>query len=576
MFKRICAPIILLAAIVLSGCGQQDGPMGAEAAEWHAAPVPYFGVKSIEEIILESDAIARVELLSNGTSVEQADSTAWIGKLEFRFRVVQYLKGSGPNEITAFVHTIWDTEAQARASLEKQSASHDTRWDDRDAIVFLQSDWDEGLPSLPTAGRYRMGWMWAGDNEDAYTVASRWSKLWLPAAQSSSAGGNRGRSATASDPLFLLDAPTSSGGTGIRAASATSTETSTAPTIRLSAMKKLIGDLESESNAGGTDQYRQCVYGAYHRERVLRARVENPDTVDGPGRARFDHEIMSGQPAGTLIYEDIGIGTAPENTGRTWYEGKDRDLVRFEASDFGTSTFVSVVHTSFGTLVDFKRRTVTARPLPAGDYQFYFNNMTSAQLVCNKFSEFERNMWDHRLTVTQPIDIPRIRHETFFDPADIGDAVGADGSNGVLNSAAFALNGATTTITSLKWEDGAVTMTLNPTASLADYAIDFIDVTGATTLSLTSENASTTPLTWTVPDTALERRRPAHAQNPQARLQRRHAERPRPQRRRHHLQYRHDNLHRKRASHNHTDHRNPHGEPRRRNLRRETRRCRRR
>ena len=43
-------------------------------------------------------------------------------------------------------------------------------------------------------------------------------------------------------------------------------------------------------------------------------------------------------------------------------------------------------------------------------------------------------------------------------------------------------------------------MTLNPTASLANYAIDFIDVTGTTTLSLSSDNASTTPLTWTVPD----------------------------------------------------------------------------
>ena len=43
-------------------------------------------------------------------------------------------------------------------------------------------------------------------------------------------------------------------------------------------------------------------------------------------------------------------------------------------------------------------------------------------------------------------------------------------------------------------------MTLNPTASLADYAIDFIDINGTTTLSLTSDNASTTALTWTVPD----------------------------------------------------------------------------
>ena len=53
---------------------------------------------------------------------------------------------------------------------------------------------------------------------------------------------------------------------------------------------------------------------------------------------------------------------------------------------------------------------------------------------------------------------------------------------------------------SLKWEDGEVTMALSPTTTLADYAIDFIDATGTTTLSLSSDNASTTALTWTVAD----------------------------------------------------------------------------
>ena len=33
-------------------------------------------------------------------------------------------------------------------------------------------------------------------------------------------------------------------------------------------------------------------------------------------------------------------------------------------------------------------------------------------------------------------------------------------------------------------------MTLSPTASLADYAIDFMNTTGTTTLSLTSDNAA--------------------------------------------------------------------------------------
>ena len=496
MVKRIWLPILLLAGL-LSGCGQAepyDELTWIENAQASAAAVPYFGVESIEEIILRSNTIARVELLSKSTSVEQAASTAWVPKLEFRFRVVEYLKGSGPNEITAFVHSIWATESEARAALPLQSAGHDSRWDDREAVVFLSSDWDaEDLPSLPAAGKYRMGWMWSGNrNEDGYTVASRWSKLWLPAAQSS--GSTDGtRSTETNDPLFLLDFP-GAPSTGGRSAS---TQTQTGPTIHLSALKTKIGALESELNAGGTEAYRACVRSFYERERVYRARIENPDTVDGRARRRFDHEIASGLPTGTLIHEDVAVGFAPDNTGRTWYEGRNSDIVRFEASDFGTSTFINVVETPIGNLVDYKRRTVTTRPLPAGSYQFYLNNMDAGQLVCNMQSQYERNLLDHRLTVTAP---ERTLHEAFFDPVAIGTAVGADTSNGVLEPNAFSLDTTTTTISNLKWEDGAVSMTLSPNASLADYAIDFIDTTGTTTLSLTSDNASTTALTWTVPD----------------------------------------------------------------------------
>ena len=42
------------------------------------------------------------------------------------------------------------------------------------------------------------------------------------------------------------------------------------------------------------------------------------------------------------------------------------------------------------------------------------------------------NTRDSRLTVTRSTDVPGIQHEAFFDPVDIGTAVGADTSNGVL------------------------------------------------------------------------------------------------------------------------------------------------
>ena len=92
-------------------------------------------------------------------------------------------------------------------------------------------------------------------------------------------------------------------------------------------------------------------------------------------------------------------------------------------------------------------------------------------------------------------------HEAFFDPVAIGAGVGADGTNGVLKPAAFTVGGASATITSLKWEAGAVTMELNPSASLAGHAIDFIALDGSVTSTLSFDDATQGgggALTWSV------------------------------------------------------------------------------
>ena len=117
--------------------------------------------------------------------------------------------------------------------------------------------------------------------------------------------------------------------------------------------------------------------------------------------------------------------------------------------------------------------------------------------MCARYPAIADNYRVIEITVTAPAGTA---HEAFFDLVAIGAAVGADSSNGVLKPSAFALGGVTTTITSLKWENGAVTMGLSPAASLSDYIIDIIDVTGTTTLFLSSDNASTTALAWTVAD----------------------------------------------------------------------------
>ena len=137
----------------------------------------------------------------------------------------------------------------------------------------------------------------------------------------------------------------------------------------------------------------------------------------------------------------------------------------------------------------FALRLLTTRPLPADTYVYHPYVLSPH---CTKdLSSIATSTVAH-LTVTAPA---RSVHEAFFDPVSIGEAVGSDD----LSPADFSLDGATTTITSLKWEDGEVTLALTPTTTLASYELDFIDVTGTTTLSLTSDNASTTANTWTVP-----------------------------------------------------------------------------
>ena len=450
-------------------------------------PFPYRGLMSMEEVVLISSVIARVSLLgTQATVVQDADyPEIWLTLLEFKFRVHEYLKGSGGNEISAFVYLDFWAEETALAASSTVATWHDSRYDGREAIVFLWPDVEGYLPELQADQYYFGRGFMFGLNADGYSVASDTKKLWLPGATAGSGarGGAQGGSST--EKQFMLDVPGASGGAsggkGARRAS------SSGPTIGLSALKTRIADIEAEANVGGTDEYRACAIKQHEVSRVYSYQIK---TYGEPLTERT-YSIKSGLPAGAVIYEETN--TAPAvgvfRPARYWFEGSDKDVVRtIGLSDFFTKT--NRPDRSFYT-----RQYLTTRPLPKGAYRF-FPNGVATDPPC-PMENLHVNQTRVDLTVT--VSSPRTLHEAFFDPVDIGDAVGADSTNGVLKPNAFSLDGTTTTISSLKWEDGAVAMTLSPTASLADYAVDFIDTTGTTTLSLTSENASSTALAWTVP-----------------------------------------------------------------------------
>ena len=451
---------------------------------------------SMEEIIFGAEVIARVSYLRKQGSVALntlTDATVghWLARLEFRFRVHEYLKGTGPNEIGVFVYMDYDSEADARSALPALLAAHDGRWDNREAIIFAnRTDPNGGIRDgfdIPVgSGQY-----WFSDVGnvergfiDFYSVASRTEKHWLPEATAATST-TRGASTAAAAKRFLLDVPGSGSGGGAR--SSASLET-----ITLSALKSRIGTLESEASAGGTQDYRLCVESAYRYRHRMQLRVSS--SGDGVW-STVGYTIGSGLPAGTVLWEhDPRIGALPNKPGPMWFAGPDRDLFRYDNSNFRTVSHDPGV-------VRFTSRGVTARPLPAGIYWIYPNTQPEYSRLCATDRSIGHNKRLVIVTVEQSDAVPNLDHEAFFDPVAIGDAVGADGTNGVLKPTTFAHEGTPVTLSSLRWENGTVTLGLSPTTTMAGHAIDFVDTTGTTTLSLMFDDAvgGTTSTAWSVP-----------------------------------------------------------------------------
>ena len=465
-----------------------------------SAPFTYGGLDPLEVSILSAEVIVRASYVSSQASVVQVSHPPpfsyndWTALLTFRFRVHEYLKGSGPNEIDGVVYIEFDEEADARTAMAAMSAAHDSRWDDREAIVFLRTDLDDLIDHHElSAGQYWLGRMVETTSEigaaDAYTVASRYRKLWLPEAASN---GLPERARSSSEKYYLLEAPPiSADGRGSAAGEssfASSQSAPSTPTIGLGALKSRIAALEAEANVGGTPEYHTCVEMSYKYQ----ARVQYQIDLRGqPPLVRLSNIVGSGRPAGIPVYDKRGSGRSMDKISAARFEGPDKDLFRFVNVDFSTST---TPHYE----VRLTHRGVTARPLPAGEYVVYPNYIWYGGVVCDRNPENARRYW--MLSVTAKSSHTNMIHEAFFDPVDIGAAVGADSTNGVLDPADFSLDGTTTTISNLKWQAGTVTMTLSPSASLAGYAVDFIALDGSVTSTLAFDDATQSggTLTWSV------------------------------------------------------------------------------
>ena len=414
---------------------------------------------SLEEQIFDSDTIVRASLLSASARAETVPSDPGVAPTyrpvhELRFTVHEYLKGSGPAEIVVVVRDEYTSNAESDALMWAQGylSQRKTDWDDRQGILFLKTRpyRPSGASSEESASAFEftLSNHVIQDPWD-YTVDTL-SRAWLPASDGE----------PASEQAFITD------GTA-----------SPPPVVLLADLRAQITAFEAMMAAGtGKEGFRDCVHYKILRERLNRY---YPPFVPASYWAR----LTSGLAAGAEV------------KGETYRASELYDRFRLTGAD--ATLFQNVIDDADGDpTTGYDGTLVAVRPLPEGVYRLQEHKQIHSFIPCDFFPDDAYDEW--KVTVMSP---PSAVHEAFFDPVAIGAAVGADGTNGVLKPAAFTVGGASATITSLKYDDGAVTMGLSPSASLAGHAVDFIALDG----SVTSPCRSTTPprggggsLTWSV------------------------------------------------------------------------------
>ena len=471
--------LIPVAALLLS-CGLVTGindstiaPVTGEilagAPGGEIADPLYAGDSLVEEKIIRNPVIVRATMTSLSSEVVTDAEGKHRIVLKFSLNVNEYLKGAGPSSIVAvwMDGTPYNSSARANDAKAAILAERDNQWDDREAVIFL-FDGADGFGSsldrqLRLADHFLLALGHRYFDDDRYSLHSTSNKEWLPAA---------GTSPTGDDKEFLLDVPPPM------------------ETITLGELKREIIEVAAELDGGnGSEEYQECVLEKY---RYMRNQRNWPEERGRPYTVwNIDHTVVSGQPAGTVLAQRKAGGIYPDTKITIWLEGSSASL--FDTAE-GDST--NVDKDGDGEYDEFWYDEIvrSARPLPAGEYGFELKEDWPNWAVCNFVIS---NPWT--VTVNAP---DGVAHEALFDPVADGSTVAADSAIGVLEPASFVDAGATTTIERIEWEAGTAKMKLTPHTALAGRVVDFIELDGTVSLSLTIDDATVdtanNTLSWSV------------------------------------------------------------------------------
>ncbi len=455
------AVVVLASLLLWTGCvdtsEQVDQPSDDPGA--FITSLPALGQAGLNSRIFHADLIIRARLISTNATAENIDtdeggSTAYRGMLEFKFRVLEYLKGTGGGEFVVFVtdqrDRTYSTMELALEASQSWDRDRNTQWDQREALIFAENP----AEASGQATRYSLGYGYVG----AYGLDSKY-RVWLPSVSSSASG-----SASSGDLRFLLEEPGGGGPSG----GASGTDSGQPETISVSEMKALIVRLENWIEEGeGVEGHIECIRKSFTEEARINGHKERGESLS----STYDFYLGSGLPAGTVMHETLLMA------GRWWLLGKDKVFFAVENG---------ALHVT--------------RPLPAGKYRYNSSYQSPEFIPCDYHPDEYKTRLENIVTVTAPAGT---LHEAFFDPVTDGSAVAADSSNGVLKPAAFTdANNASATIQRIEWDAGTVKVKVSSQTGLAGQTVDIVELDGSVSLSLDVDNATVeaanNTLSWAV------------------------------------------------------------------------------
>ena len=446
-----------------------------------------FMIPSIDRQIFSADVIVLANFVSatakTETTTTEGTSAYW-PILTLNFTVVEYLKGTGPTNFSIdlrddskphyWVNGVktdrYPTQQKALEKAQELVRDRNTVYDNRSGVLFLKgpvtstADATSSTRSSGASGNQpRSAGASASTTNYDFTLfntlaqgtlavsVDTMSRAWLPAESATKSEGSTGtRGAAATNPTLITNRPPPE---GIQASDDPNTMT-------LSGLKTHVSEIAAMFAAGdGSAGYRDCVTKKLIRHEYYRGQ-EFPPLVG-------NRTISSGLPADTYFQSEV------TNT----------DSIIFNTSGPAADYFAEKrVADGDGWLSVY----ATTRPLPAGKYTANFHQRLQRDLLCNH-NPTHNNYITFEVTATAPAGT---LHEAFFDPVTVGTAVKADGSNGVLKPTSFTVGSTSTEITSLEWSSNQVVLTLNPHVSLGSHVLDFIELDGSVSLSLSAADAT--------------------------------------------------------------------------------------